>query len=346
MPLITRFRELTGVPLVLNTSFNDQEPLVATPDDALKTFARDRDRCPLSGRSPCPKTTMTARLRDRAASDRRDPRWVPRADAVRAGAATDMAGGSRWFLATMHRRRLPLLRRRAMFPLRHRGRGGAAFDHGDEPPALGWFREYYLDALDSISHLVAVQFGLGAESARDAAGTARRDPCLRPLSPRAFVSSRSIRAEVLYQARDSPANPVGWWRTDHGPADSRHRIGRRSDPQRDAAESHAACCASRGYSETWARWRPNMERIDRSRREHRDRRAGNDARNGRGTTRPGRRSSPCKPGLEHGVNRRPESAPVLYWSRVGLLVFLGMGVVRSKRLRRPATTQIAQSVDR
>jgi carbamoyltransferase len=38
--LIDQFRELTGVPLVLNTSFNDQEPLVATPDDALKTFAR------------------------------------------------------------------------------------------------------------------------------------------------------------------------------------------------------------------------------------------------------------------------------------------------------------------
>jgi carbamoyltransferase len=38
--LINRFRELTGVPLVLNTSLNDQEPLVATPDDALKTFAR------------------------------------------------------------------------------------------------------------------------------------------------------------------------------------------------------------------------------------------------------------------------------------------------------------------
>jgi carbamoyltransferase len=40
--LITRFRELSGVPLVLNTSFNDQEPLVASPEDALKTFARTR----------------------------------------------------------------------------------------------------------------------------------------------------------------------------------------------------------------------------------------------------------------------------------------------------------------
>jgi len=38
--LLVHFREVTGVPLVLNTSFNDQEPLVATPDDALRTFAR------------------------------------------------------------------------------------------------------------------------------------------------------------------------------------------------------------------------------------------------------------------------------------------------------------------
>ena len=38
--LIESFRDLTGIPMVLNTSFNDQEPLVATPDDALKTFSR------------------------------------------------------------------------------------------------------------------------------------------------------------------------------------------------------------------------------------------------------------------------------------------------------------------
>lgn len=38
--LISRFRDLTGIPLVLNTSFNDQEPLVASPTDALNTFAR------------------------------------------------------------------------------------------------------------------------------------------------------------------------------------------------------------------------------------------------------------------------------------------------------------------
>jgi carbamoyltransferase len=40
--LINRFRERTGVPLVLNTSFNDLEPIVATPDDALNTFCRTR----------------------------------------------------------------------------------------------------------------------------------------------------------------------------------------------------------------------------------------------------------------------------------------------------------------
>jgi carbamoyltransferase len=37
--LIDRFRASTGIPLVLNTSFNlNGEPIVATPDDALRTF--------------------------------------------------------------------------------------------------------------------------------------------------------------------------------------------------------------------------------------------------------------------------------------------------------------------
>ena len=38
--LLTRYFELTGVPVLLNTSFNDQEPLVASPEDALQTFER------------------------------------------------------------------------------------------------------------------------------------------------------------------------------------------------------------------------------------------------------------------------------------------------------------------
>ena len=36
--LIKKFYDKTGVPIVLNTSFNDREPIVETPDDAIKCF--------------------------------------------------------------------------------------------------------------------------------------------------------------------------------------------------------------------------------------------------------------------------------------------------------------------
>lgn len=38
--LLGEFERLTGVPLVLNTSFNDSEPIVCTPEDALETYRR------------------------------------------------------------------------------------------------------------------------------------------------------------------------------------------------------------------------------------------------------------------------------------------------------------------
>lgn len=38
--LLDRFEQLTGVPVLLNTSFNIQEPIVCTAEDALATFAR------------------------------------------------------------------------------------------------------------------------------------------------------------------------------------------------------------------------------------------------------------------------------------------------------------------
>jgi len=38
--LISRFRDLTGVPVVLNTSFNDNEPIVCRPEEALDCFLR------------------------------------------------------------------------------------------------------------------------------------------------------------------------------------------------------------------------------------------------------------------------------------------------------------------
>jgi len=38
--LISEFEKLTGVPLLLNTSFNVQEPIVLSPQDAINTFTR------------------------------------------------------------------------------------------------------------------------------------------------------------------------------------------------------------------------------------------------------------------------------------------------------------------
>ncbi|HEV8435274.1 MAG TPA: carbamoyltransferase C-terminal domain-containing protein, partial [Thermoanaerobaculia bacterium] len=40
--LIEAFRELTGVPIVLNTSFNENEPVVNTPAEALDCFLRTK----------------------------------------------------------------------------------------------------------------------------------------------------------------------------------------------------------------------------------------------------------------------------------------------------------------
>ena len=40
--LIKAFEQATGVPIVLNTSFNDNEPIVCRPDEALDCFLRTR----------------------------------------------------------------------------------------------------------------------------------------------------------------------------------------------------------------------------------------------------------------------------------------------------------------
>ncbi len=40
--LIDRFRDLTGVPMLLNTSFNENEPIVCEPGQALDCFMRTR----------------------------------------------------------------------------------------------------------------------------------------------------------------------------------------------------------------------------------------------------------------------------------------------------------------
>ena len=40
--LISAFESLTGVPVLLNTSFNDNEPVVNTPEEAVASFLRTR----------------------------------------------------------------------------------------------------------------------------------------------------------------------------------------------------------------------------------------------------------------------------------------------------------------
>jgi carbamoyltransferase len=40
--LISAFRALTGVPMVLNTSFNENEPVVCKPEEALSCFLRTK----------------------------------------------------------------------------------------------------------------------------------------------------------------------------------------------------------------------------------------------------------------------------------------------------------------
>ncbi len=40
--LISEFARRTGVPILLNTSFNENEPIVMTPRDALETFKKTR----------------------------------------------------------------------------------------------------------------------------------------------------------------------------------------------------------------------------------------------------------------------------------------------------------------
>jgi carbamoyltransferase len=40
--LIKAFERITGVPVVLNTSFNENEPIVCNPDEALSCFLRTR----------------------------------------------------------------------------------------------------------------------------------------------------------------------------------------------------------------------------------------------------------------------------------------------------------------
>jgi carbamoyltransferase len=40
--LIEEFRKITGIPVLLNTSFNENEPIVSKPEEALNCFLRTK----------------------------------------------------------------------------------------------------------------------------------------------------------------------------------------------------------------------------------------------------------------------------------------------------------------
>ena len=43
--LIKSFEKLTGCPVILNTSFNENEPIVQTPEEAFSCFKRTKMEC-------------------------------------------------------------------------------------------------------------------------------------------------------------------------------------------------------------------------------------------------------------------------------------------------------------
>jgi carbamoyltransferase len=69
--LIEAFERLTGVPILLNTSFNENEPIVMTPQDAVETFQKTRMDLLVLGNSVVRRSGGTAEDRPEAASLRR-----------------------------------------------------------------------------------------------------------------------------------------------------------------------------------------------------------------------------------------------------------------------------------
>ena len=59
--LIEAFEEETGVPIVLNTSFNESEPIVCTPAEAIDCFLRTNMDCLVLGNRIVRRSAMNLR---------------------------------------------------------------------------------------------------------------------------------------------------------------------------------------------------------------------------------------------------------------------------------------------
>jgi carbamoyltransferase len=66
--LIEEFGRVTGTPVVLNTSFNENEPIVCTPRQALECFARTRMDAVAMGNHLCTRKAGSAAPAARAAA--------------------------------------------------------------------------------------------------------------------------------------------------------------------------------------------------------------------------------------------------------------------------------------
>ena len=203
--LITRFRELTGVPLVLNTSFNDQEPLVATPDDALKNVRADRTSMPSfweialsderdDGRGPAPTMRDVGVRRSPARSRERRACFEP---------VRDRYG---WRLALVFGNHAPggvcpYYAAERCFHCDIGAGEGAAFDLTTNRQRLAWFREHYrrtsLRSATSFSTIPA-RFSIRGRCRRKCSTRSSRSPARFPAVRVISLDSREayIRPEL------------------------------------------------------------------------------------------------------------------------------------------------------
>src|SRR5271169_348637 len=70
--LISAFHRKTGIPVILNTSFNENEPIVCTPEEAIDCFQRTRIDVLAIGRFVVVKAGRVETLADSAVSQRRE----------------------------------------------------------------------------------------------------------------------------------------------------------------------------------------------------------------------------------------------------------------------------------
>lgn len=150
--LLVRFFELTGVPLLLNTSFNDQEPLVASPEDALNTMARSEIDDLFLQNIHVSRHGDKLASRGAVAEPKADQLFRPVRDAYGKRLALVFGNhadqGECPFVAASRCHHCDI------------GLGeGARFDLDTNRQRLKWYQRYFADDLPSVNHLVIYNSG-------------------------------------------------------------------------------------------------------------------------------------------------------------------------------------------